>query len=73
MLDRQYQSDPHYLSSHYSERRRAAGMDLQARQTGSPGMRERLLQSLGDVLIAWGQRLKQASEPPFKELCQDCP
>jgi hypothetical protein len=73
MLDRQYQSDPHYLDAHYVERRRAGAAHPQSRQASALSMRERLFQTAGDALIAWGQKLKQASEPSFNDLCQDCP
>ncbi len=71
MLDRNYQIDPNYLQAHHADLvqvvEAARGQRI---ASTTPGLKERLYNAIGDHLIAWGQKLKRATD--YNELCQDC-
>jgi hypothetical protein len=70
MLDNHH-TDLYYLQSRRNELIQAIESDsLQTRQQAAPGLRDRLYNSVGDLLIAWGQKLKK--DTSYDELCQDC-
>ena len=73
MLDRSFQIDPYYLQARHAERLRAAEAARLARSAHSyseVGLKARLYNAAGDLLIDWGQKLKKNTAN--NDLCQDC-